>query len=153
MAAVSFLETTNLVGLGLSADRVYRYKVYKNWGKIKINIFSSHVTDLNATKLIEPAKQQTGLKIVSDVVDGSYRVFDGLGKFWQRNTHELENNKTVSGIVDRVRKVSDAAQPMIKEGLSELKEMTTSNKPSSIHSDSSSLPSFMEGRLNKNKVS
>lgn len=86
---------------------------------------------------------------MSDVVDGSYRVFDGLGKFWQRNAQELENNKTVSGIVDRVRKV-DAA--LIKEGLSELKEMTT-NKPSSINSDTSSLPSFMEGRLNnKNKV-
>ncbi|KAI9260276.1 hypothetical protein EDC94DRAFT_520538 [Helicostylum pulchrum] len=79
MASVSFLETTNLVGLGLSADRVY-----------------SHITDLNATKLIEPVKQQQqqqqgGLKIMSDVVDGSYKVFDGIGKFWQRNTQELEN--------------------------------------------------------------
>ncbi|KAG2234131.1 hypothetical protein INT48_000308, partial [Thamnidium elegans] len=116
MASVSFLETTNLVGLGLSADRVYR--------------------------------------IVSDVVDGSYKVFDGIGKFWQRNTQELENSKTVTGLVNRVRKVSDAAQPMIKEGLSELKEMTTTStttKPSSIHSDSttSSLPSFMEGRNNR----
>ncbi|KAF1804376.1 hypothetical protein FB192DRAFT_1278538 [Mucor lusitanicus] len=74
MAAVSFLETTNLVGLGLSADRVF-----------------SHVTDLNATKQTTP---NPGLKIVSDVVDSSYRVFDGLGKFWQRNTQELENNKT-----------------------------------------------------------
>ncbi|KAI9362877.1 hypothetical protein BD770DRAFT_381998 [Pilaira anomala] len=134
MASVSFLETTNLVGLGLSADRVY-----------------SHITDLNATKLIEPSKQ-SGLRIVSDVVDGSYKVFDGIGKFWQRNTQELENNKTVTGLVNRVRKVSDAAQPMIKEGLSELKEMTT--KPSSIHSDSttSSLPSFMEGRNNHRNV-
>lgn len=151
MAAVSFLETTNLVGLGLSADRVY-----------------SHITDLNATKLIDtPTSRQQinnnnnnpGLKIVSDVVDSSYRVFDGIGKFWQRNTHELENSKAVSGLVNRVRKVSDAAQPMIKDGLSELKDMTTSNnnKPSSISSsDSSSLPSFMEGRNNrvnsKNKV-
>ncbi|MBM6386979.1 MAG: hypothetical protein JSY10_23760 [Paenibacillus sp.] len=105
-------------------------------------------------------QQQGGLRIVSDVVDGSYKVFDGIGKFWQRNTQELENSKTVTGLVNRVRKVSDAAQPMIKEGLSELKEMTTTStttKPSSIHSDSttSSLPSFMEGRNNrtiKNKV-
>lgn len=117
---------------------------------LKYSKQKSHVTDLNATKLIEPVKQQGGLKIMSDVVDGSYRVFDGLGKFWQRNTQELENNKTVSGIVDRVRKVGDTV--LIKEGLSELKEMTT-NKPSSIHSDTSSLPSFMEGRLNKSKVS
>lgn len=85
-------------------------------------------------------------------MDGSYKVFDGIGKFWQRNTQELENSKTVTGLVNRVRKVSDAAQPMIKEGLSELKEMTT--KPSSIHSDSttSSLPSFMEGRNNHRNV-
>ncbi|KAI8095380.1 hypothetical protein BDF21DRAFT_329131 [Thamnidium elegans] len=88
MASVSFLETTNLVGLGLSADRVY-----------------SHVTDLNATKLIEPVKQQQqqqqgGLRIVSDVVDGSYKVFDGIGKFWQRNTQELENSKTTPLMVD-----------------------------------------------------
>ncbi|KAI7892116.1 uncharacterized protein EV154DRAFT_419129 [Mucor mucedo] len=87
MAAVSFLETTNLVGLGLSADRVF-----------------SHVTDLNATKLIEPVKQQGGLKIMSDVVDGSYRVFDGLGKFWQRNTQELENNKTATPVDGPINK-------------------------------------------------
>lgn len=142
MAAVSFLETTNLVGLGLSADRVF-----------------SHVTDLNATKVIDnasklpppqpqPQPQQNqqpnaGLKIVSDVVDSSYRVFDGLGKFWQRNTQELENNKTVSGIVDqvkgRVRKASDAALPK-----SELKEISTTSTASSV----SSLPSFMEDRTN-----
>lgn len=104
---------------------------------------------MNATKLIEPVKQQQGgLKIMSDVVDGSYRVFDGLGKFWQRNTQELENNKTVSGIVDRVRKVGDTT--LMKEGLSELKEMTT-NKPS-LPVDTH-LPSFIEGRFNKTKVS
>ncbi|KAL0141151.1 hypothetical protein V8B55DRAFT_1513652 [Mucor lusitanicus] len=141
MAAVSFLETTNLVGLGLSADRVF-----------------SHVTDLNATKVIDtttskqqqppPAPQQTtpnpGLKIVSDVVDSSYRVFDGLGKFWQRNTQELENNKTVSGLVEqvkgRVRKASDAALT----NKSELKEISTTSTASSV----SSLPSFMEDRTN-----
>ncbi|KAL9554386.1 hypothetical protein MBANPS3_002831 [Mucor bainieri] len=139
MAAVSFLETTNLVGLGLSADRVF-----------------SHVTDLNATKVIDSTTTTTtttskqpqqapnpGLKIVSDVVDSSYRVFDGLGKFWQRNTQELENNKTVSGLVDqvkgRVRKASDAALPK-----SELKEISTTSTASSV----SSLPSFMEDRTN-----
>ncbi|GAN06236.1 hypothetical protein MAM1_0116d05716 [Mucor ambiguus] len=140
MAAVSFLETTNLVGLGLSADRVF-----------------SHVIDLNATKVIETTttaskqqqqqqpQQQTpnpGLKIVSDVVDSSYRVFDGLGKFWQRNTQELEN-KTVSGLVDqvkgRVRKASDATVPK-----SELKEISTTSTATSV----SSLPSFMEDRTN-----
>ncbi|KAK4520435.1 uncharacterized protein ATC70_008570 [Mucor velutinosus] len=135
MAAVFFLETTNLVGLGLSADRVF-----------------SHVTDLNATKAMDtttitPKQQQQppnpGLKIVSDVVDSSYRVFDGLGKFWQRNTQELENNKTVSGLVEqvkgRVRKVSDAALPK-----SELKEISTTSTATSV----SSLPSFMEDRTN-----
>ncbi|KAI9486415.1 MAG: hypothetical protein EXX96DRAFT_474563 [Benjaminiella poitrasii] len=86
MAAVSFLETTNLVGLGLSADKVF-----------------SHVTDLNAehkvvepsinksisTKTNQPQTNNPGLKMVSD-------VFDGLGKFWQRNTQDLENNRTSS---------------------------------------------------------
>ncbi|CAO3644168.1 unnamed protein product [Mucor hiemalis] len=139
MAAVSFLETTNLVGLGLSADRVY-----------------SHITDLNATKLIQSKQQQqqqpnnSGLRIVSDVVDSSYRVFDGIGKFWQRNTQELENSKAMSGLVNRVRKVSDAAQPMLKEGLSELKEMTITT-PSTTTSGkiSSDLPSFMESRSHR----
>lgn len=139
MAAVSFLETTNLVGLGLSADRVF-----------------SHVTDLNATKVIadttttttpsrQPPQQapNPGLKIVSDVVDSSYRVFDGLGKFWQRNTQELEHNKTVSGLVEqvkgRVKKASDTTLPK-----SELKEISTTSTASSV----SSLPSFMEDRTN-----
>lgn len=123
----------------------------------------SHITDLNATRLIESKQQQpnnnSGLRIVSDVVDSSYRVFDGIGKFWQRNTQELENSKAMSGLVNRVRKVSDAAQPMIKEGLSELKEMTITT-PSTVASGakiSSDLPSFMESRGNranslKNKV-
>ncbi|KAL0076870.1 hypothetical protein J3Q64DRAFT_1647115 [Phycomyces blakesleeanus] len=77
MAAVSFLETTNLVGLGLSADRVY-----------------SHVTDLNgsgdssisAASHARSAASAGGLKIMSDVVDSSYRVLDGIGRLWQRTT-------------------------------------------------------------------
>jgi hypothetical protein len=146
MAAVSFLETTNLVGLGLSADKVY-----------------SHVTDLNATKLppsnAKTSQQQqpmAGLKIVSDVMDSSYKVFDGLGKFWQRNAQELENNKTVSGFVGqvkgRVRKVSDAAHSITKEGLSELKEMSNPTTSTDDTSSVSSLPSFMEDRNRYKKV-
>ncbi|KAI7906958.1 uncharacterized protein BX663DRAFT_482642 [Cokeromyces recurvatus] len=145
LAAVSFLETTNLVGLGLSADKVF-----------------SHITDLNATtnkstqassvtkSMMKSPNQQpsnnSGLKMVSD-------VFDGL---------DLEGNKTVSGIMERVRKVSDAAQPILKEGLSELKEITTkssspsvNNKLTTKHSSSSSslssLPSFIEDRKNRTK--
>lgn len=143
MAAVSFLETTNLVGLGLSADRVF-----------------SHITDLNATKLPTSTKtnqqhqqQQSiaGLRIVSDVMDSSYKVFDGLGKFWQRNAQELESNKAVSGLVGRVRKVSDAAHSITKEGLSELKEMTNSvpTNTDDTSSSASSLPSFMEHHRHK----
>lgn len=121
----------------------------------------SHITDLNATKVVEvneitkaPQQQQSsGLKIVSDVVDSSYKVFDGIGKFWQRNTQELENNKTMSGLVDqvkgRVKQVSDVAQPILKEGLSELKEIANKN---SDGSSVSSLPSFIEERLNKNNT-
>lgn len=168
MAAVSFLETTNLVGLGLSADKVYSHVIDLN--------ATSTATTTTSTKSTEPTtpiskqpiqqQQQTGLKIVSDVVDGSYRVFDGIGKFWARNTQELENNKTVSGLVDRVKRVGDvvttANQPLLK-GQSELKEIsttttTTGGKPASIHSENSTcsnsvtttaLPSFMEGRNNR----
>ncbi|KAI7886938.1 hypothetical protein K492DRAFT_121822 [Lichtheimia hyalospora FSU 10163] len=64
MAAVSFLETTNLVGLGLSADKVL-----------------SHVTDLNSSKEMSGP----GLKLMSDMVDSSYKMFDGLGRLWQRD--------------------------------------------------------------------
>lgn len=168
MAAVSFLETTNLVGLGLSADKVYSHVIDLN--------ATSTATTATSTKSTEPTtpinkqpiqqQQQTGLKIVSDVVDGSYRVFDGIGKFWARNTQELENNKTVSGLVDRVKRVGDvvttANQPLLK-GQSELKEISTRTttmgvKPASIHSENSTssnsvtttaLPSFMEGRNNR----
>ncbi|ORE01409.1 hypothetical protein BCV72DRAFT_74384 [Rhizopus microsporus var. microsporus] len=73
MAAVSFLETANLVGLGLSADKVI-----------------SHVADLQNSKTVTPAssaaKQSSGLKLMNDVVDSSYKaVFEGIGKLWQRN--------------------------------------------------------------------
>lgn len=141
--------------------------IYGAYPNLKLTFFFtySHITDLNATKLIEAKQQQqqpnnnSGLRIVSDVVDSSYRVFDGIGKFWQRNTQELENSKAMSGLVNRVRKVSDAAQPMIKEGLSELKEMTITTPPAAVASGKtpSDLPSFMESRGNranslKNKV-
>ncbi|CEI86325.1 hypothetical protein RMCBS344292_00767 [Rhizopus microsporus] len=73
MAAVSFLETANLVGLGLSADKVI-----------------SHVADLQNSKTVTPssAKQSSGLKLMNDVVDSSYKaVFEGIGKLWQRNNN------------------------------------------------------------------
>ncbi|KAI8372146.1 hypothetical protein BD560DRAFT_369405 [Blakeslea trispora] len=139
MAAVSFLETTNLVGLGLSADKVI-----------------SHVIDFNEGKS-EPFKKPialqsntanpSGLKLVSDVMDSSYRVFDGLGKFWQRNTHEFESKSSVlvGQVKGRVRKVSDAAAQPFKGGLNELKEMAEKSSILSNH-DASSLPSFMEDR-------
>ncbi|KAI8097512.1 uncharacterized protein BX664DRAFT_326584 [Halteromyces radiatus] len=93
LAAVSFLETTNLVGLGLSADKVH-----------------SNVIDLNAiapTEMVsDPSNQQgssssssaggTGLKLVSDVMDSSYRVFDGIGRFWQQRNGTDNDNLTVS---------------------------------------------------------
>ncbi|CEG67400.1 hypothetical protein RMATCC62417_03837 [Rhizopus microsporus] len=73
MAAVSFLETANLVGLGLSADKVI-----------------SHVADLQNSKAVTPSsvKQSSGLKLMNDVVDSSYKaVFEGIGKLWQRNNN------------------------------------------------------------------
>ncbi|KAI8644616.1 hypothetical protein BD408DRAFT_340220 [Parasitella parasitica] len=115
MAAVSFLETTNLVGLGLSADRVF-----------------SHVTDLNATKAPkQPQQPNAGLKIVADVVDSSYKVFDGLGKFWQRNTQELEN-KTVSGIVDQAKSVDELKIGEITELLADYKRLAAIIKQANL---------------------
>ncbi|KAG1451077.1 hypothetical protein G6F46_009830 [Rhizopus delemar] len=71
MAAVSFLETANLVGLGLSADKVI-----------------SHVEDLKESSITKPNNHNNnGLKLMNDVVDSSYRaVFDGINKLWQRNS-------------------------------------------------------------------
>ncbi|KAI9258488.1 hypothetical protein BY458DRAFT_518027 [Sporodiniella umbellata] len=71
-AAVSFLETVNLVGLGLSADRVI-----------------SHAEDLANTKKALKSSTPSGLKLVNDVVDSSYKViFDSVGKLWQRRPIE-----------------------------------------------------------------
>ncbi|CAO3588155.1 unnamed protein product [Absidia cylindrospora] len=100
LAAVSFLETTNLIGLGLSADRVH-----------------SNVTDLNAltpvpattsNSSIHPGQTTTGgtgLKLVSDVMDSSYRVFDGIGRFWQQQ----RTGSDVDGSMTEVPSASTAA--------------------------------------------
>ncbi|CAO3703985.1 unnamed protein product [Rhizopus stolonifer] len=83
MAAVSFLESANLVGLGLSADKVI-----------------SHVEDLANTK--KNAKTSPGgLKLVNDVVDSSYKViFDSIGKLWQRNTVEKAQNGPITKFLE-----------------------------------------------------
>ncbi|KAI8147952.1 hypothetical protein BJV82DRAFT_312410 [Fennellomyces sp. T-0311] len=116
MAAVSFLETTNLVGLGLSADKVL-----------------SHVTDLNAPlvppKTTDPLPQRPidspgGLKLMSDVMDSSYRVFDGIGRLWQRDTPK-----------EPAPKVMDQGSSLVAE--SELKDMpsgSVENKESRLRS-------------------
>ncbi|KAI7858934.1 hypothetical protein BDC45DRAFT_433202 [Circinella umbellata] len=85
MAAVSFLETTNLVGLGLSADKVLSPQQQQQ--------------QRNNTDAV--GAQQGGLKLMSDVMDSSYRMFDGIGKLWQRDgpitpsqfIHSVNNSK------------------------------------------------------------
>ncbi|KAI8983669.1 hypothetical protein BDB01DRAFT_789678 [Pilobolus umbonatus] len=138
MAAVSFLETTNLVGLGLSPDKVY-----------------SHLTDLNAQNAQQEDKpasktNTSGMKIMSDVVDSSYRVFDGIGKFWNRNTQDEGVSAIVGHVKSRVRKMSDVAESISKDGLNELREMTISSSHKTQEESSSWDTAFMDIR---NKVS
>ncbi|KAI9494754.1 hypothetical protein BDB00DRAFT_816923 [Zychaea mexicana] len=138
MAAISFLETTNLVGLGLSADKVL-----------------SNVTDFNAPVVpskpnsLPPSPQQHqqraselgapgGLKIMSDVMDSSYRMFDGIGRLWQRDGAKgpaplSSSTSTSSGsmmdqVINRVRATS------INE--SELKDMPSGSAPKEEPKDS-----------------
>lgn len=83
MAAVSFLESANLVGLGLSADKVI-----------------SHVEDLANTKK-NTKSSPGGLKLVNEVVDSSYKViFDSIGKLWQRNTVEKVQNGPITKFLE-----------------------------------------------------
>ncbi|KAI9251501.1 hypothetical protein BDA99DRAFT_522029 [Phascolomyces articulosus] len=137
MAAVSFLETTNLVGLGLSADKVL-----------------SHVTDFNTPAVppkpnsLPPSPQQHqqqqrhldggGLKLMSDVMDSSYRMFDGIGKLWQRdggvsggsgkggpvplsNSTSSSSGSMMDQVINRVRATSATE--------SELKDMPSGSIP------------------------
>ncbi|KAI7864404.1 hypothetical protein BDF14DRAFT_1732230, partial [Spinellus fusiger] len=85
LAAASFLETTNLSGLGLSTDRVYGHLTDLETKDI------SSSADLNAQPI-----STSGLKIMSDVMDGSYRMLDGIGRLWQRTTDmDIETAKTL----------------------------------------------------------
>ncbi|SAM07822.1 hypothetical protein [Absidia glauca] len=119
LAAVSFLETTNLVGLGLSADKVH-----------------SNVTDLNA--LIPPlsssnqsgqatnAPSSGGMKLVSEVMDSSYRVFDGIGRFWQQRNHAEGDGSLTSTTAAPSPSTHKANHGITSLSPSELKDMATS---------------------------
>ncbi|ORZ00460.1 hypothetical protein BCR43DRAFT_485252, partial [Syncephalastrum racemosum] len=129
MAAASFLETTNLVGLGLSADKVF-----------------SHVTDFNApatppkvgsasssssTRGESVPAATSGMKLMSEMVDSSYKMFDGLGKFWQGRNETAgarmkpsssSNSSTSGGMMEEMkRQVNRVRASSIAE--SELKDM------------------------------
>ncbi|CAO3613086.1 unnamed protein product [Cunninghamella blakesleeana] len=120
LAAVSFLETTNLVGLGLSVDKVH-----------------SNVTDLNAAEPVRSIDRYDqnvniisnnvgsgsgGLKLVSEVMDSSYKVFDGIGRLWQRNT----GSEGGDGVLETNISSGNNKQPGLSISPSELKEMATS---------------------------
>ncbi|KAG0187617.1 hypothetical protein DFQ28_006061 [Apophysomyces sp. BC1034] len=155
MAAVSFLETTNFAGLGLSADRV-------------------HLTELNVS---EEAKirassglrqnPMSGLKLMSEVMDSSYRVFDGIGRLWQRNTdgegslapgsktakpssNQGKHSSMMEEMIGKVRLVSES----VKKEPSELKETINNQQRKNSASSGSTgitwenaVPSFMESRV------
>ncbi|KAL1933956.1 hypothetical protein VTP01DRAFT_8046 [Rhizomucor pusillus] len=125
MAVVSFLETTNLVGLGLSADKVMS----------NVTDFKAPATppksDTSGTREGSSETQANGLKIVSDVMDSSYRMFDGLGRLWQRGQPEAaatEKSSQISPsgnvvtkmeemknqVVSRVRTLSSATENELK---------------------------------------
>lgn len=73
-----------------------------------------------------------GLKIVSEVMDSSYKVFDGLGRLWQRGQPEAEKTSQVllgssnssnvvtkmeemkNQVVNRVRTLSSATESELK---------------------------------------
>ncbi|KAI8066473.1 hypothetical protein BC940DRAFT_62320 [Gongronella butleri] len=163
-AAVTFLETTNLVGLGLSADKVH-----------------SNVTDLNALPQSSGAKQPSapspsattsgGLRLVSEVMDSSYKMFDGIGRFWQRSGDAVALNAklgdtgtTSQGGASSSVSGSHARSPPRLFSTSELKEMTASaltsftkkEAPAPANADASTsntssqwdsaIPGFMEQR-------
>ncbi|KAI9303391.1 hypothetical protein BJ944DRAFT_183470 [Cunninghamella echinulata] len=144
LAAVSFLETTNLVGLGLSVDKVH-----------------SNVTDLNAVEAnrsidIQIIHNQNnnstgsgGLKLVSEVMDSSYKVFDGIGRLWQRNTTAEGDGTSETNISGGNNK-----QTGLSISPSELKELATSAvigfgkslKDSSREGREYTVPGFLEQR-------
>ncbi|KAI8967929.1 hypothetical protein BDF20DRAFT_897908 [Mycotypha africana] len=174
MAAVSFLETTNLVGLGLSADKVYSHITDLSGTKISTVDSSPLPTSNQASSSISLKLQQqqnTGLKLVSEVMDSSSKIFDGINKFWQRNAQELveQHSKRSGGngtslieqMKGRVGSASNSNSSKVNPKEGELKEMTLNNdsmptisstssstatKPISSSSSSSSLPAFMEER-------
>ncbi|KAI9286358.1 hypothetical protein BC943DRAFT_351671 [Umbelopsis sp. AD052] len=159
LAVVAFLETTNLVGLGLSADRIMSDLSDLQAGS------GSH--GLNSKQRFRsPQVDQLaggGRKLVSDVVDG---VFDGIGRFWR--TPETTSsasppvlppptntNKTVGGllsmpgmaameevknqVVGRVRGASDASSIKSQEARkqNELKEMSRTHTNDSVDTQDS----------------
>ncbi|CAO3696186.1 unnamed protein product [Umbelopsis ramanniana] len=161
LAVVAFLETTNLVGLGLSADRIM-----SDLGDLK-GVPGSH--SLNSKQRFRsPQVDQLaggGRKLVSDVVDG---VFDGIGRFWRTPETTVTSaaslpalppptntNKTVGGllsmpgmaameevrnqVVGRVRGSSDASSIKSQEARkqNELKEMSRSHTNESVDNQDS----------------
>ncbi|KAI8343145.1 hypothetical protein BC941DRAFT_410535 [Chlamydoabsidia padenii] len=166
LAAVSFLETTNLVGLGLSVDKVH-----------------SNVTDLNAliptplpsNQSGQPATTTSssgaGMKLVSEVMDSSYRVFDGIGRFWQqRNNSDVDASTTTLAPSSQSSSTSTYGNnSKTHHGISpsELKDMATSvmglakskkdlSPPSSQREAShwdKAIPGFLEQRKTSIKPS
>ncbi|KAI8581261.1 hypothetical protein K450DRAFT_233903 [Umbelopsis ramanniana AG] len=159
LAVVAFLETTNLVGLGLSADRIM-----SDLSDLKAGSGSNGPN--SKQRFRSPQVDQLaggGRKLVSDVVDG---VFDGIGRFWRtpESTSSASppvlppptnTNKTVGGllsmpgmaameevknqVVGRVRGSSDASSIKSQEARkqNELKEMSRTHTNESVDTQDS----------------
>lgn len=88
-------------------------------------------SDTSGTREGSSETQANGLKIVSDVMDSSYKMFDGLGRLWQRGQPEAaatEKSSQISPsgnvvtkmeemknqVVSRVRTLSSATENELK---------------------------------------
>ena len=158
---------------------IYIY-IYILFLKTSLSSIYSNVTDFTASPVVPPkpnslpsspqqqrgsndvvTAQQGGLKLMSDVMDSSYRMFDGIGKLWQRDgsissgggkggvlpptslssSTSTSNGTVMDQMINRVRATSAAE--------SELKDM-----PTNSNNGGSNIPkeSVKDNNANKSRV-
>ncbi|KAI9318223.1 hypothetical protein BX666DRAFT_1856701 [Dichotomocladium elegans] len=119
MAAVSFLETTNLVGLGLSAEKVLSH--------------NPHLDKQDDSPPTPPKAR--GLKLMSEMVDNSYKMFDGLGRLWQRDTPKANNHGSMDGPIQKfldIKSVDELKIGEVAELLADYKRMAAVMKQAGL---------------------
>ncbi|RUS19908.1 hypothetical protein BC937DRAFT_86717 [Endogone sp. FLAS-F59071] len=136
LAAVSFLETTNLIGLGLSAE-----KVISDVTDLQSTVTTSTIAfeSLRPVSIANQARKLSvgpdivdvasdiaggGLKVISGVVDSSYKMLGGLGsRFWGGS--DLSLNSTGSGVASSASSVASASgtTTLVVPGLAVMEEV------------------------------